>query len=155
MSNLAIVFPRDILCQEGVIIMSTQDLAIRFSEVASYEGFTFDCQLIPGDTEVIQIVVSDYEEIPVYISITETQILCISYLFSDAEVVQQSRQEMLELMLEINIPMPLSSFSKISDQYVIFGSLKADSNFDDVMHEVITLAENSVEAITVLSDYLL
>ncbi|OUS25759.1 hypothetical protein A9Q99_20080 [Gammaproteobacteria bacterium 45_16_T64] len=134
--------------------MNTQDLAIRFSESTGHQGFTFDCQLIPGDTDVIQIVVSDFEEIPVYISITETQILCISYLWSEAEVLEETRAEMLELMLEINIPMPLSSFSKISDKYVIFGALMADSSFDDVVHEVITLAENSVEAITALSDYL-
>ncbi len=134
--------------------MNTQDIAIRFSELNSYQGFSFDCQLIPGDTDVLQIVVSDYEEIPVYISITETQILCISYLWSEDEVVQEKRGEMMELMLEINIPMPLSAFSKIGDKYVIFGALMADSSFEEVVHEIITLAENSVEAISAMTDYL-
>jgi len=134
--------------------MNTQDLAIRFSEINSYQGYDFDTQLIPGDSDVLQIVVTDYEEIPVYISITETQILCISYLWSEDEVVQDTRAEMLELMLEINIPMPLSAFSKIGEQYVIFGALMANSSFEDIVHEVITLAENSVEAISAIKEFL-
>ncbi|PCJ32039.1 MAG: hypothetical protein COA99_16690 [Moraxellaceae bacterium] len=134
--------------------MNTQDLAIRFSELNGYQGYDFDCQLIPGDTDVLQIVVSDFEELPVYISTTETQILCISYLWSEDEVEQAKRAEMMELMLEINIPMPLSAFSKIGDKYVIFGALMADSSFEDIVHEVITLAENSVEAISAMTDFL-
>ena len=134
--------------------MNTQDLAIRFSELNSYQGFCFDYQLIPGDADVLQIVVSDYEEIPVYVSITKTQILCISYLWAENEVVQERRAEMMELMLEFNIPMPLSSFSKIGDQYVIFGALMADSSFEEILHEVITLTENSVEAISAMNEFL-
>jgi len=134
--------------------MNIQDLAIRFSEGSNHGGFDFDCQLIPGDSEVLQIIVSDYDEIPVYLSITETQIICIAYLWSEDEVLQEKRTDMLEAMLELNIPIPLSAFSKIGGQYVLFGALMAGSSFDDVAHEVITLAENSVEAITAMTDYL-
>ncbi len=69
-------------------------------------------------------------------------------------MLQASRTDMLEAMLELNIPIPLSAFSKIGDQYVLFGALMASSSFDEVAHEVVTLAENSVEAITALTDYL-
>jgi uncharacterized protein YjfI (DUF2170 family) len=61
---------------------------------------------------------------------------------------------MLEVMLDMNIPMPLSSFSRVQDRYVVFGALSVKSSFEDVVHEVITLGENSVEAIEVMSDFL-
>ena len=55
---------------------------------------------------------------------------------------------LLEEMLELNIPIPLSSFAKIGDRYVIFGALAVESNIEDICHEIITLSENAVEAIS-------
>ena len=65
-----------------------------------------------------------------------------------------SRAEMLEEMLELNIPIPLSSFAKIGDRYVIFGALAVDSSIEDICHEIITLSENAVEAISALEEFL-
>ena len=135
--------------------MNTQDLALRFSEVGNYEGYTFECQPIPGEVEVLEITVGDYEELPSYLSASDTQILCITYLWTEAEVRPETRTEMMEEMLELNIPIPLSSFSKIGDRYVIFGSLGVNSTFEDICHEIITLSENAVEAITALEEYLI
>ena len=134
--------------------MDTQDIALKFSEMGGSKGYSFECQPIPGDVDVLQITIEDFEEIPCYISVTDTQILCITYLMSEAEIKPDKRTEMLEEMLELNIPMPLSSFSKIGDRYVIFGALSINSSFDDLSQETITLCENSVEAITALEDFL-
>ena len=87
-------------------------------------------------------------------SVTDTQILCITYLFTEDEVKADSRTQLLEEMLELNIPMPLSSFSRIGDRYVIFGALSINSSIEDIGYEIITLTENAVEAITALEDYL-
>ena len=135
--------------------MNIQDLALRFSEQSSFEGYSFECEAIPGDVEVLQITVGDFHEIPCFLSVTETQILCIAYLWTEEEVNQDSRTEMLDKMLELNIPIPLSAFSKIGDRYVIFGALTIASTYEDICHEIVTLCENAVEAITVLEDYLI
>lgn len=134
--------------------MNTQDLALRFSEVGNYEGYTFECQPIPGEVEVLQITVGDYEEIPCYLSITDTQILCISYLWTEDEVRAETKTELLEEMLEMNIPIPLSAFSKIGDRYVIFGALSINSTFEDICYEITTLCENAIEAITAMEEFL-
>lgn len=133
--------------------MNLQDLGLHFSNL-SLEGYQFDCQIIPGEVEVLQVVIEGFEEIPVYISATDSQILCISYLWSEEEIKPESKQEMLELMLDMNIPMPLSSFSRIQDRYVVFGALAISSRFEEVAHEVVTLGENSVEILSVMSDFL-
>ena len=134
--------------------MDTQDIALKFSEMSGYQGYTFECQPIPGDVDVLQVTIEDFDEIPCYVSVTDTQILCISYLINEDEVKPGQRTEMLEEMLELNIPMPLSSFSKIGERYVIFGALAINSSFDDLCHELITLSENAVEAITALEEFL-
>lgn len=134
--------------------MNTRDLALRLSDLSSFEGYQFDCQPIPGESEVLQVTVSDYEELPVFVSVTDTQILCITYLFGEDEVRKENRTELLEEMLELNIPMPLSSFAKLGDRYVIFGALSMQSSIDDISHEIITLAENAVESIDALEEFL-
>lgn len=133
--------------------MNLQDLGLHFSNL-SMEGYKFDCQMISGDVEVLQVVVEGFEEIPIYISATNTQILCIAYLWLEEEVKPEAKVEMLEMMLDMNIPMPLSSFSRIQDRYVVFGALATDSRVEDVAHEVITLSENSVEVLTVMTEFL-
>ena len=134
--------------------MNTQDLALRIADLQGFEGYQFECQPIPGDIEVLQVTVEGFEEIPAYVSVTDTQILCITYLFTEEEIQADSRMEMLEEMLELNIPIPLSSFAKIGDRYVIFGALAVESNIEDICHEIITLSENAVEAISALEEFL-
>lgn len=134
--------------------MNTQDLAIRISDLSSFEGYQFDCQPIPGEVEVLQVTVGEYVELPVFLSVTDTQVLCITYLFTEAEVDTARRGEMMEEMLELNIPMPLSSFSKIGDRYVVFGALSTNSNIEDICHELITVTENAIEALGALEEFL-
>ena len=118
------------------------------------EGFDFDIQIIPGDEEVLQISLQGREEIPVYLTETDTQLLCIAYLWDDSEVNPSSKSEMIEMMLDMNIPMPLSSFSRIGDKYAVFGALSLNSGIEDVAHEIITLSDNALDAIEVMSEFL-
>jgi uncharacterized protein len=134
--------------------MKTQDLAIRLSETLTIDGYSFDCQPIPGDVDVLKVIAGNLEEFPVYISISETQILCITYLWMEEEVDQSKRTDMLETMIDMNIPMPLSSFSRVGNRYVLFGALSVSSSFDEVVNEILTLSENSVDVISAMEDFL-
>ncbi len=118
-------------------------------------GMTFDCQPISGEVDVLQITIIGREELPVFVSVTDDQILCITYLWGNEEVKPECSAEMHESMLEMNIPMPLSSFSKIGDKYVIFGALSINSTFDDIEHELGVLSNNAIEVIDDMSDYLI
>ena len=134
--------------------MNSEDLAVRISDIDNFDGYQLECQPIPGEIDVLQITVGDFDELPTYVSVTDTQILCVTYLFTEDEVKPESRSDMLEEMLELNIPIPLSSFAKIGNRYVIFGSLSNTSGIEDICLEIITLPENAVEAITALEDFL-
>jgi len=121
----------------------------------SETGMVFDCQPISGEIDVLQITVEGREELPIFVSVTDDQILCITYLWGSNEVKAEKIDDMHTAMLEMNIPMPLSSFSKIGDKYVIFGALSINSTFDDIEHELAVLSNNAIEIIDDMSDYLL
>lgn len=120
----------------------------------SETGMVFDCQPISGEVDVLQITVTDREELPIFVSVTDDQIICITYLWGTEEVKADCINQMHESMLEMNIPMPLSSFSKIGDKYVIFGALSINSSFNDIEHELAVLNSNAMEIINDMSDYL-
>ena len=129
------------------------ELAIKLSD-AHWEGRYFNCLPMPGAQEVLQVTVSDQDEIPIYMTITDTQILCIAYLFKTDEVKNELVDELNEQCLQLNIPMPLSAFAKIDQQYALFGALSTSSTFDDIQKELVTLSENAIEALEALEDYL-
>lgn len=134
--------------------MNLQDIALRIGETNSVNGFALTCQPLPGDVDLLQVTVEGFDEIPVYLSQTDTQLLCISYLWVEDEVKPELKAEMMEAMLDMNIPMPLSSFSRIGERYVVFGALSINSSFDDIAEEIVTLAENSLDALEALGEYL-
>jgi hypothetical protein len=120
----------------------------------SSSGYKFDCQPISGDVDVLQVTVEGREEIPIFVSVTEDQILCISYLWGEDEVVDSKRADMYCAMLEMNIPMPLSSFAKVGDKYVVFGALSINSFMSDIEHELVVLSDNAIDVIDDMSEYL-
>lgn len=120
----------------------------------SETGMTFDCQPIAGEVDVLQITVIGREELPIFVSVTDDQILCITYLWGKDEVKADRIDDMHTAMLEMSIPMPLSSFSKIGEKYVIFGALSINSTFEDIEHELAVLSNNALEIIDDMSDYL-
>lgn len=120
----------------------------------SHTGLQFDCYPISGEVEVLQVNIVGREEIPVFVSVTDNQVLCISYLWGEDEVNQERRLEMLETMLELNIPMPLSSFAKIDDKYVVYGALSVQSNMQEIEQELSVLSDNCLEVIDEMSSFL-
>jgi len=117
-------------------------------------GVEFDIQPIPGDTEVIQVLVNGQEELPIFVTASDDQILCICYLWSEDEIKSDSKVEMLESMLDMNMPMPLSSFGRIDDKYAIFGAMSTGSTAQDMAVELTMLHDNAIDAIDALLPYL-
>ena len=103
---------------------------------------------------MVQVEVADREEFPIIVSIDEEQIVCMTRLFGEDEVKEESRAEMLTTMLELNMPMPLSAFGRVKDQYVLFGALSANSDLSSVVNEIEVLSDNTLEAIEAISGYL-
>jgi uncharacterized protein YjfI (DUF2170 family) len=120
----------------------------------SQNNFSFQINPIPGEVEVLQVLVNDREELPIFVSSSEEQILCIAYLFKESEVKDNLINQLNDAMLLSNTSIPLSSFAKINDQYVIYGAISVNSTIDDVSYEIETLSNNTIDAIEAMSSYL-
>lgn len=134
--------------------MNTEDFAIRLSQYRTAEGYTFDCQTIAGEVEVLQVEVNGFEGFPIFVTKTKFQIICIIYLWTEAEIIPESRVEMLEMMLDTSISIPLSSYARVGDRYVLFGALSVDSDLDKVVEEIVTLNENAIDVVSAMGDFL-
>lgn len=117
-------------------------------------GLEYEFNPIPGEVEVVQVAFKDREELPIYLTQSDSQMLCICYLWDDEEVIPEKRAEMLEVMMDMNIPMPLSSFGRIGSRYTIFGALALDSSAEIIAKELTVLSDNALDAIDAMSEYL-
>lgn len=118
------------------------------------DGTRLAVEMFDGDNSVACIKVEDRDEFPIYMTVDEGQILCITYLFGEDQVDPNKRAEMAESMLILNVSIPLSAFSKIGNQYIMFGALSPNSSIDDLLNEIELLSDNVLEAIEAVSDYL-
>lgn len=118
------------------------------------DGMNLSVELFDGEDPVACIKVQDREEFPIYMTVDEGQILCISYLFGEDQVDPSKQAEMAEAMLMMNVMIPLSAFSKIGNQYILFGALSPSSSTEDLLHEIELLSDNVLEAIAAVSTYL-
>ena len=118
------------------------------------DGMSLSIEMFDGENSVACIKVEDREEFPIYMTVDDGQILCITYLFSDEEVNPGKRIEMTDAMLMMNVMVPLSAFSKIGNQYILFGALSPRASIDELLHEIELLSDNVLDAIATLSTYL-
>jgi len=130
-----------------------QELTLKLGQ-ENYEGNTFNCLPIQGEQEVLQVIVSEVDAMPIFVTITDTQILCITYLCKQNEIQAERMADLNKTMLELNVAMPLSSFAIVEDYYVVFGAMATSSSFDDICRELVTLAANACDALEAIEDYL-
>lgn len=132
-----------------------QQLMDTLSKTPLSDGTPLSVELFDGEDTVACIKVEDRDEFPIYMTVDEGQILCITYLFGDDQVDQTRRAEMSEAMLMMNVSIPLSAFSKIGSQYIMFGALSPESGVDELITEIEILSDNVLEGIDAVSDYLI
>lgn len=117
-------------------------------------GAAVELRPIPGSVPVIQVTVEGREELPVYVTCAEPQILCVVYLWGEDEVKPDQRTTLLETMLDLNVSIPLSSFGRIGGRYVLFGALARNASVQDIAEDVAVLSDNSLDALGAFSEFL-
>ncbi len=114
----------------------------------------FLVQPVPESDNILQVVFSDQEEFPINVTEAEGELICLVRLFSADEVAEGKNADMHEDMLSANLALPLSTFGKIGDDYVLFGALSAQSRMEMLLEELDALASNTLEALELVSGYL-
>lgn len=118
-------------------------------------GVGVDLRPIPGSVPVVQVTVEGREELPIYVTCAEPQMLCIVYLWGEEEVKPDQRNMLLGTMLDLNVAIPLSSFGRIGGRYVLFGALAPNASVQDIAEDVAVLSDNSLDALSAFSEFLI
>ncbi len=119
----------------------------------SANGYGLAVTNLDGE-DALEVVVEDRVEFPIIVWFDGEQLLAVTYLWDESQVRPDSRTEMLAALLELNVPLQLSSFGKIRDRYVLFGALAANSTLDHITTELEVLSDNTLEAIEIIAPYL-
>lgn len=110
---------------------------------------------MPGEVPVIEVGFPTAERLPIYVTDADSQLLCISYLWREADIRPRQRAKLLETLLDLNPSVPLSAFGRIGEHYVLVGALSPEATPADMALELATLSDNGRDALATLADYLL
>jgi len=108
-----------------------------------------------SETPMLTVIRDDREEFPVLVTASADQILCNAVLFDEKQIQPGKQSEVNEAMLQLNMAMPLSSFAKVGAYYSVFGALATDSIDKNILLEVETLSDNVIDALEVMSTFLI
>jgi len=87
-------------------------------------GAAVQLQPIAGEVPVIRVSIAGREELPIFVTCSDTQILCLCYLWTESEVQPARRAELHAALLDLNPSVPLSSFGRVDGRYLLCGALK-------------------------------
>ena len=104
--------------------------------------------------DVLQVIVDGNDEPPVNVTNTADQVLSISNLICEDKIIPELKVELDSLLMQFNVPIPLSTLTKNDDKYAISGGLSKVSPFQQIEHKIVTLAANSADALQDVSHYL-
>ncbi|HWU51417.1 MAG TPA: DUF2170 family protein [Tahibacter sp.] len=110
---------------------------------------------VSGEVPVIEIAFPGSERLPIYVTDADSQLLCISYLWRDDEVKPRLRAKLMETLLDLNPSVPLSSFGRIGEHFVLVGALSPAASAADMALELATLGDNGRDALATLAEFLI
>ena len=132
--------------------MTLDDLAFRLNEYSGDEGTTFDA--LVTEQGILEVVCSNDDEFPINVTMTETQILSVTPLFSTAEVLPGKLDELHEAFLRLSPAVPLSSIGLQGDTYILFGSMALSTRLEVIAHELEVQAENTIDVLEAIEHLL-
>lgn len=115
-----------------------------------------DVELIDGVSPVLHIVMYEYGDLPIFLSVSGEQIIVESMLWAVDDVKDVAKFN--EAVLRTHKYFPLSTISLDSldgeDSYHMFGALSSTSSLQNVIFEIETLASNVIQATEAYSEFL-
>lgn len=115
-----------------------------------------EIELIDGVSPALHLVMYEYGDLPIFLTVAGDQILVESLLWSVSEVNNPSLFNETILRTHKYFPLSTISLDKIDgdDCYHMFGALSARSLLSNIVLEIDVLAANVIQATQAYSDFL-
>ena len=136
---------------------TTIDLFDAFKSEELFTSGLASVELIDGVESALHIVMHEFGDLPLFLTVCGEQIIVESVLWSLAEVTDVTRFN--EAVLRTHKYFPLSTISldrmgKNGDYYHMFGALSATSILSNVIFEIEVLASNVIQATEAYDEFL-
>lgn len=136
---------------------NTESLFNALKELPAFSNGNCSIEIIDGLNSTIVISMHDYGDLPIFVTVGGEQILAEAVLFSLKDVSDTAKFN--EYVLKTHKYLPLSTISIETDDahgdyYYMFGALSASSSINEVVLEVDTLAENTIQATEAFKGFL-
>jgi uncharacterized protein YjfI (DUF2170 family) len=130
-----------------------EEISYRLNDYHTAGGVTFDA-VLAADGDTLEVTCSENPDFPMIVTTTDSQILAVTPLFAVSDVVEEKCGELNRVLLALSPVMPLSSVGLQDDMYILFGSMALNTVFDNIAHELEVQADNTLEALDALKDFL-
>lgn len=136
---------------------TTESLFNALKDRPAFGNGSCSIEIIDGIDSSIVVSMHAYGDLPIFITVSGEQILAESVLFALEDVA--STADFNEYVLRTHKYLPLSTISLESDYeqgdyYHMFGALSASSSINDIVLEIDTLAENTIQATEAFTAFL-
>ncbi len=157
LANSTVLAPKgDDLMADAMQPWTTERLyeALRHTEL--FESARAEIELIDGISPALHIVMYEFGDLPVFVTVAGEQILVESLLWSVNEVNNPSLFNETILRTHKYFPLSTISLDKIDgdDCYHMFGALSALSSINNILLEIEVLAANVIQATQAYSEFL-
>jgi len=137
------------LNDKSVYRWTTESLFEALKGKPKFSNGSCSIEVIEGIDASIVVIMHTHGDLPVFIIVSGEQILAEAVLFSLDDVINTVKFN--EYVLRTHKYLPLSTISLEADQengdyYHMFGALSATSSINEIILEIDTLAENTIQA---------
>lgn len=141
------------------------DVVNRWTTASLYDALTkadmftarrSDLELIDGVSPALHIIMYEYGDLPLFLTVSGEQIVVEAMLWSVSEVNNPSLFNETVLRTHKYFPLSNISLDKMDgdDCYHMFGALSSASSLQDVILEIEMLASNVIQATEAYSEFL-
>lgn len=145
---------------------SMADVFNRWTTISLYEALAdaelfsakrAELELIDGVSPALHVVMNEYGDLPIFLTVSGEQIVVEAILWSSKDVKDVAKFN--ETILRTHKYFPLSNISldKLDgdDCYQMFGSLSSSSSLQNIIFEIEVLASNVIQATEAYADFLI
>ncbi len=136
---------------------TTSSLYAALKEEVLFRGGQASVELIDGVEPALHVVMAEYGDLPIFLTVAGEQIIVESVLWSAGEVSDAAAFNDAILRTHKYFPLSTISLDTIAgqgDYYHMFGALSASSKLENVVLEIEILASNVLQATEAYAEFL-
>ncbi len=135
---------------------TTQGLYEALVKAELFTSKRAEVELIEGVSPALHIVMYEYGDLPLFVTVSGEQIVVEATLWSLSEVTDAALFNETVLRTHKYFPLSTISLDKIDgdDCYHMFGALSSAASLQDVVFEIEILASNVIQATEAYADFL-